>query len=170
MRYLIISDLHGSSSGARRIESIVNDEKPDTILILGDILHHGSDEDAYYAASILRSLPCGLLAVKGNCDYSSDEDLLQSELPNIRQFPFHLNHTVYMMHHPMGFPLPPGDIFMHGHTHTKRMESIRGAIYFNPGSIAYPRDDGPGYGILTEEKLQLKDALTREVIQEIILN
>lgn len=169
MRYLIVSDLHGSTSGVRRIEDIVRKEKPETLLMLGDMLHHGYDEDAYYAASLLRSLPCGLLGVKGNCDYSSDEELLSTELPNIRQIPFRVNHTIYLMHHPMGFPLPPGDIFMHGHTHTKRMESLRGAVYFNPGSIAYPRDDGPGYGILTEERLQLKDALTREIIQEISL-
>ncbi|MBQ4254788.1 MAG: metallophosphoesterase family protein [Bacilli bacterium] len=171
MRYLIVSDLHGSSSGARRIQEIVARVKPDTLLMLGDILRGGRDEDSYYAASVLQSLPCGILAVKGNCDYSIDGETIGVELPLVRQISFANNrHTAYLSHHPLGFPLPPGDISMHGHTHVKRLEIIKGAIYFNPGSIAYPRDDGVGYGIFDEHKLQLFDALKESLIQEVSLD
>ena len=167
MRYLVASDLHGSSSGARRLQEIVKKENPDVLLLLGDILRGGRDEDTYYAANILHALPCGILAVKGNCDYSLDSEILGFELPLVRQIPFRNNlHTLYASHHPLGFPLPPGDISMHGHTHVKRLESVKGVIYFNPGSIAYPRDDGPGYGIFDGYKLQLFDALDFSLIQD----
>lgn len=167
---MIVSDLHGSSSGMRRIESLIEEEKPNTLILLGDILRGGRDEDPYYVASALQRLSCGILAVKGNCDIYGDDELLNLELPNVRQIPFGHMHTIYLAHHPLGMPLPPGDIFCYGHTHVKHMEKVRGAIYFNPGSISYPRDDGPGYGILTDQKLVLKDAIRGTVIQEFDLD
>ena len=169
MRYLIVSDIHGSVSGANRTKDLVKRENPDVLIILGDILHGARDEDDLHVASILLSLPCGLLLVKGNCDYSSDENILKTSLPTSRRLDFGL-HSVYLMHRPPYASFPINDLVMHGHTHVKRLEKVEGVYYFNPGSISLPRDDGPGYGLFDGKRISLYDALTYELIASEALN
>lgn len=168
MRYLIVSDLHGSVSGMGKIEQLVEEEKPDTLILLGGILHGGYDEDSYAVANRLKFLPCGKLAVRGNCDYAYDSELLGIELPLTRTFEYQ-GHTVYLMHRPPVISFPPSSIVMHGHTHCKKLESFKGVTYFNPGSIAHPRDDGPGYGLLENGHLLLRDALDFCLIRDVEL-
>ena len=164
MRYLIVSDLHGSVSGMKRLSDIVKKEKPDVLWMLGDMLHGAHDEDDRRVAFELKTLPCGLVGVRGNCDFSSDEKLLNISLPMSRKIDFGV-HSVYLIHRLPSFMLPPGDVLMYGHTHYKRLEKIKGSILFNPGSIGLPRDDGPGYGVFDEKRLILKDGLTQDIIR-----
>ncbi|MCR5079545.1 MAG: YfcE family phosphodiesterase [Bacilli bacterium] len=168
MKYVVFSDIHGSTQGVNRLVSICKEEKPDCLILLGDILHGGYDEDDYYVARELKLLTCGILGVRGNCDYSMDERTLGIPLPLTRNIPFGNGlHTVYLMHRPPIISFPPGDIVMFGHTHRKMLEKEDGVIYFNPGSISLPRDDGPGYGIMEDNRLILMDALKREIIREL---
>lgn len=37
MKYLVISDIHGSSFYAKEIQEIYNNENPDKIILLGDL-------------------------------------------------------------------------------------------------------------------------------------
>ena len=41
MKVLVISDIHGSSYYARKIEEIVEKENPEKIVLLGDLYYHG---------------------------------------------------------------------------------------------------------------------------------
>ena len=41
MKLLIISDIHGSSYYAKKLEEIYNKEKPDKLIVLGDLYYHG---------------------------------------------------------------------------------------------------------------------------------
>jgi predicted phosphodiesterase len=41
MKYLIVSDIHGSLAAAERILELFAAHKPDFLLILGDVLYHG---------------------------------------------------------------------------------------------------------------------------------
>ena len=41
MKYLVISDIHGSSFYANKIQEIYNKENPDKIILLGDLYYHG---------------------------------------------------------------------------------------------------------------------------------
>ena len=45
MKYLIVSDLHGSASQASLIVEIFNEKKCDKLILLGDILYHGPRND-----------------------------------------------------------------------------------------------------------------------------
>ena len=45
MKLLIISDIHGSSYYAKKIEEINEKEKPDKIVLLGDLYYHGPRND-----------------------------------------------------------------------------------------------------------------------------
>lgn len=41
MKYLIVSDIHGSLYYTKILEKIITDEKPNKILFLGDLYYHG---------------------------------------------------------------------------------------------------------------------------------
>lgn len=79
MKVLVISDIHGSSYYARKIEEIVEKENPEKIVLLGDLYYHGprNELSQEYApmevAKILNSLKDKLMVVKGNCDAEVDE-------------------------------------------------------------------------------------------------
>lgn len=79
MKLLIVSDIHGSSYYAKKIKEIYDREKPDKLVLLGDLYYHGPRNDLTqeYApqivADILNSLKDNIIAVRGNCDAEVDE-------------------------------------------------------------------------------------------------
>ena len=79
--------------------------------------------------------------VRGNCDSETDWPLkLDFTLEGMR---FHLEHI------PARTP-PACDIFLHGHTHVPRDESIGGVRFLNPGCITRPNKGAPAsYAWLT---------------------
>jgi uncharacterized protein len=80
--------------------------------------------------------------VRGNCDEEPDWPLtLDFEISGIR---FHLEHI------PTRHP-PSCDIFLHGHTHIPRDETIKGVRFLNPGCISRPKGVPPSFAWLTIE-------------------
>ena len=79
--------------------------------------------------------------VRGNCDSESGWPLkLDFTLAGVR---FHLEHI------PTRKP-PACDIFLHGHTHVPRDETIGGVRFLNPGCITRPNMGAPAsYAWLT---------------------
>ena len=79
MKVLLISDIHGSSYYAKKIEEIVNREEPNKIIVLGDLYYHGprnpltQEYNPLEVAKILNSLKDRLEVIKGNCDAEVDE-------------------------------------------------------------------------------------------------
>ncbi|MCR5490614.1 MAG: YfcE family phosphodiesterase [Bacilli bacterium] len=166
MSHLIVADLHGSVSAAAKLESIVNERKPECILLLGDILRGAPDEDNYRVANILNSLPCGFIAVKGNCDYMSDRYALNHDLPIDRALNLY-GWQIHMQHYPYATTPSPRSIYLYGHTHRKELWAVNGGVICNPGSIALPRDGVPSYAELDQKGIRLLDANTSEIIKEI---
>ena len=41
MKYLVVSDIHGSLYYAKKLDEIINKEDPDRIILLGDLYYHG---------------------------------------------------------------------------------------------------------------------------------
>jgi len=79
MKLLIISDIHGSGYYAKRIKEIYDMEKPDKLVLLGDLYYHGPRNNLTYeyapmeVAEVLNSLKDNIIAVRGNCDAEVDE-------------------------------------------------------------------------------------------------
>ena len=169
MKLLIVSDIHGSSYYAKKIEEINKKEKPDKIVLLGDLYYHGPRNDLTQeynpmeVSKILNSLKEKLLVVKGNCDAEVDE--------MISKFPFQENiemevngYNVFFTHGhkynmdnmpPIGIKI---DIMMYGHFHTGFITEEYGIIFANPGSISLPKANTKhSYLIFDENKLILKD-------------
>lgn len=146
MKWLIASDLHGSVAACRGLLAAFGRERADRLLLLGDILNHGSAADARTVAELLRPLSDRIAAVRGNCDTDGDLALLGFPAWELcRIFPtgkgpflFATHGHVYnAAHRPDG--MQPGDVLLHGHTHVPMTENHGDFLCFNPGSIARPR-------------------------------
>jgi uncharacterized protein len=83
--------------------------------------------------------------VRGNCDEEMSWPLsLDFELKGIR---FHLEHI------PTRKP-PACDVFLHGHTHVPRDETVDGVRFLNPGCITRPRGFGHTFAWMILERGQ----------------
>ena len=130
MRIAVLSDTHN------RLPAVVCERirDADEIWHLGDVC----------APSLLVQLERIALVriVRGNCD---DE----SSWPLMLDFELH-GTRIHLEHIPTKRP-PPCDLFLHGHTHVPRDETIGGVRFLNPGCITRPRGEGHSFAWLTLE-------------------
>ncbi len=84
MKLLIASDIHGSAYWCRKLLEVYETEKPDKLVLLGDILYHGPRNDLprEYAPkaviALLSPLAEKILCVRGNCEAEVDQKVLPS--------------------------------------------------------------------------------------------
>ncbi|MGM0470971.1 MAG: metallophosphoesterase family protein [Bacillota bacterium] len=142
MKLVVISDTHGSQE---RIEEVIDREADfDYLIHAGD---HLTDVD--FAVD---NQSWQVITVKGNCDRG-----LTGEVEKL----FTVNGKQILLTHGHKYALKQGltrlsyrvaeveaDIVIFGHTHISLNQSVDGRLYFNPGSLTYPRDDSASYGVL----------------------
>ena len=154
MKLLIASDIHGSAYWCRRLCDLIEETKPERILLLGDLLYHGPRNDLpeeYAPKQVIPMLSAykeKIIAVRGNCEAEVDQMVLP--FPCMADFSqlyvdgkgFYLTHGHH--HSPDNLPpLPEGSIFLSGHTHVK-LDEMRNTIRcLNPGSVSIPKDGSP---------------------------
>ena len=79
MRYLVASDVHGSSFYANKLIEKFLEEKCDKLILLGDLYYHGPRNDLPYeyapkdVIKLFNSYKDKIIAIKGNCDAEVDE-------------------------------------------------------------------------------------------------
>jgi putative phosphoesterase len=142
--FLVTSDSHGD---LRALKKAV-DEYPmiQTIIHLGDYY-----KDALYLKSIYSEKEIHI--VPGNCDMvqSADEILIEEEGMLIWAIHGHRYQVKSGLDrlkarvHAKGY-----SVALFGHTHTPHIERCSGSLLINPGSIGYPRHEGPGTYALLE--------------------
>jgi putative phosphoesterase len=82
MKYLIISDIHGSLPALDKALEFYREQKCDMLLILGDILNYGPRNglpeglDPKGIAERLNVMADNIVAIRGNCDSEVDQMLL----------------------------------------------------------------------------------------------
>lgn len=151
MKFLIASDIHGSAFWCRRLMDIWETERPDKLILLGDILYHGPRNDLPrdYAPkqviAMLTEVQDRILCVRGNCEAEVDQMVLP--FPCMADFSqFEVNGTTFFLTHghhwnPERLPyLKDGSIFLYGHTHVKLDQSVSTIRCLNPGSVSIPKD------------------------------
>ena len=151
MKLLIASDIHGSAYWCRKLLEVYETEKPDKLVLLGDILYHGPRNDLprEYAPkaviALLSPLAEKILCVRGNCEAEVDQMVLP--FPCMAPYSQLLveGKTFYLTHghheNPRNLPrLNPGDVFLSGHTHVKEDILVEGVRCLNPGSVSIPKD------------------------------
>ena len=170
MKFLIASDIHGSAYWAERLMSAIEEEQPDRIILLGDLLYHGPRNDLPrdYAPKrvilLLNDLAKSgrVIAVRGNCEAEVDQMVL--EFPCMSDSALVMDsdgRELFCTHgHVFGAgmhnsvdnapALPAGSALVYGHTHIKVNEESQkhpGLWLFNPGSVSIPKDGTHSYGI-----------------------
>ena len=151
MKLLIASDIHGSAYWCRKLVELIEAERPDALVLLGDLLYHGPRNDLPrgYAPKqvipMLSELKDRIIAVRGNCEAEVDQMVLP--FPCMAEFSELLldGRTFYLTHghhaSPDNLPpLPEGSVFLFGHTHVKMDEVRNGIRCLNPGSVSIPKD------------------------------
>lgn len=151
MKFLIASDIHGSAYWCEKLLTLAQQEQPDKLILLGDILYHGPRNDLPREYSPKQVIPMltawapKILCVRGNCEAEVDQMVLPfpcmatySQLM-VDDKTFFLTHGHH--HHPDALPaLEEGSVFLFGHTHVK-MDEVRGGVRcLNPGSVSIPKD------------------------------
>jgi len=157
MKILIVSDTHKSH---KNLEKILEEIRPlDMLIHLGDT--EGGED---YIAALAE---CPTHIIRGNNDFFTD-------LPQEEEFEV-LGHHVFITHgHYYYVALGEerlkeearqrgADIVMYGHTHKPSLTRDADLITLNPGSVAYPRQEGrrPSYMVM-----ELDEGVKVDVSQE----
>ena len=133
MKILLVSDSHGDYESL----DLLAKKYPNMDLYL----HAGDSEQDEFSIK-------PFISVRGNCDHYYD-------LPNFLVIPspagnIYVQHTPYISKSVISEH--NAKIVIHGHTHTRRNEKVRGILFINPGAISYARDKFDGsYAILDIE-------------------
>ena len=169
MKLMIASDIHGSARWCRALLATYEVQRPDRLILLGDLLYHGprnalpEDYDCQRVAAMLNGARDRILAVRGNCDAEVDQMVLQ--------FPIMADYAlveaegvrIYATHGHLWNEerLPPAgawSILLHGHTHVPACAAHEGYAYLNPGSVSIPKENSRrGYMTLESGVFRWKD-------------
>lgn len=149
MRYLIVSDIHGSSDSATKVQELWKTKKFDKILCLGDLLYHGPRNDLpknyepKKVISIFNELKDNILMVEGNCEAYVDSMVLDFPFFKIAAVDYS-GLMIYLTHghfinpeHPLNVS---SGIVLYGHTHIYKSEKVSNVLYLNPGSMTLPKE------------------------------
>ena len=168
MKYLIMTDIHGSRNSAEILKQKFAETKADKILLLGDLLYFGprntmlDDYDPKSVIEILNSFADKIVAVRGNCDAEVDQMVLnfqlnESVMIELQGKSYFCTHGHHISHEAPA-KLAKGTVVLYGHFHKTKITEIDGVTYFNIASITYPKGDSVKcYGILDESGVSVFD-------------
>ncbi len=162
MKLMIASDIHGSAYYLEKLLCRFNEEKPDKLILLGDILYHGPRNDLpegynpKKVIELLNNMKEKLMCVKGNCDTEVDQMVLEFPILADYALLYHESKLIFITHgHNYNTKNPPllneGDILLHGHTHVPTAEKCENFTYINPGSVSIPKEDSPHSYMMFED-------------------
>ncbi len=181
MKYLIISDIHGSATDCATALSHYERMGCDMIVCLGDILYHGPRNpipkgyDSNAICALLNPYADRIVSCRGNCDCEVCEMVLDFPLMSdynmivdngVKIFATH-GH-IYSPTLPDGSQTVPGsnpppktgfDIFLYGHTHIPVLtRDACGRIICNPGSTTLPKGGFPkSFAVYEDGKMAVYD-------------
>lgn len=163
MKYLIISDVHGSYEGVLAALAAFDFHKCDKIILLGDILYHGPRNplpkgfDPAQAATLLNEHKDKIICARGNCDSEVDQMVL--DFPIQAPYALIVDNGVEIfathghLYNPEHLPITNKiDIFMYGHTHLYDLTLHNNILMLNPGSVALPKENRPKTYAIYEDK------------------
>ena len=167
-KIMIASDIHGSGFWCGKLTEAFEEEKPEKLLLLGDILYHGPRNelpDGYSpkrGAELLNPLKTRILCVRGNCDSEVDELVLEFPIGAEYCVLPYAGRRLFLTHgHKTPKHLKKGDVLFNGHFHVPAFEEREDCTYVNCGSVSIPKENSPhSYLVLEEGVLVWKDVET----------
>ena len=150
MKWLIASDLHGSSACCQKLFHRFEEEKAERILLLGDLLYHGArnalpqDYETITTAELLNEYKDVITCVRGNCDSEVDQMVLA--FPIMQDFTALVESGCLIMathghlyDEHSRLPLIGVDVLLSGHTHVPVCHDFGNFVAMNPGSVSIPK-------------------------------
>lgn len=177
MKYLVVSDIHGSGYYANKIKEICKEENPDRLILLGDLYYHGprnpltKEYNPMEVSNILNSVKDKILCTRGNCDAEVDEMI--SEFNFEESIKLEINGLKFFFTHGHKYNIDnipeDVDVLVYGHFHTGFIKEKDGVVCVNSGSISLPKDNTKNsYLIIDDKEIILKD-VEGEVIDSKLL-
>ena len=153
MKYLLLSDIHGSLPTLEKALAFGRKQQCDMILLMGDILNYGPRNgvpeglDARGIADRLNALADRIVAVRGNCDSEVDQMLLRFPIMQTYTLLVDEGRKILLTHGHVysDSQLPPGhfDAVVCGHTHLWHLERNGQTVFCNTGSFTFPKWGNP---------------------------
>ena len=177
MKLMIASDLHGSDYYVEQLCQRFAAEKPERLVLLGDLLYHGPRNalplryDTARCAERLNALSPPPIAIRGNCDGEVDQLVLSFPMLSENAVLFADGYSLFLTHgHHLDEArrvLERGDTLLYGHTHLPDFTCTDGLTFVNPGSVSIPKEDSAhSYLIFDGGALFWKDVETGAVLRE----
>ncbi len=167
-KIMIASDIHGSAYYCRKLLERFEEEQPDKLVLLGDILYHGPRNDLpkEYAPkeviAMLNPLKDKIICVRGNCDTEVDQMVLDFNVL-CEQACLYVNDTEFVLVHghkldEKNMPaISEGAYLLCGHTHVPKIEEKEHYTYLNPGSVSIPKENSAHSYMIFSDKFYWKD-------------
>ncbi len=162
MKYLIVSDIHGSLPALERVLKHYDEMNCDMLCLLGDMLNYGPRNglpeglDAPGIAALLNERKNSIVAVRGNCDSEVDQMLL--DFPLLADYVLLVDEGVRMflthghIYTPAELPALSVDVFFSGHSHLWELSENSGTVFCNTGSPTFPKGGNPPTFALYENR------------------
>ena len=154
MKYLIVSDIHGSVTALQKVLNYFHNNQCDMLCLLGDILNFGprnsipEGHNPQEVARLLNTVSSKVIAIRGNCDSEVDQMLLN--------FPIMSDYTMLVdegkrlllthghLYNPENTAHLDFDALFFGHTHIPQLyKTNEGKIICNTGSVTFPKEVNP---------------------------
>ncbi len=182
MKYLIASDIHGSSVYCEKLLECFLKEGSDKLILLGDILYHGPRNDLPLGyepkkvIAMLNEIKDKIFCVRGNCDTEVDQMVLDFPLLSDYALLECMGKTVFLTHGHIYNennlpPLSKGDIMINGHTHVPICKTYEKYVHMNPGSVSIPKENSErGYIMMEKGQFKWKTLEGKEINTYSIVN
>ncbi len=157
MKLMFASDIHGSEPCCIKLLRLFEAERPEKLILLGDLLYHGPRNplpEGYSPAAVsrlLNGIKSSLLCVRGNCD--AEVDCAMLDFPIMADYMtmwvggkmFFCTHGhLFDSMNPDKMPfLEAGSVAVSGHTHIFGAHKANGIFRINPGSVSLPKNGNP---------------------------
>ncbi len=177
MKYMILSDIHGSLPRLERALEMYRQEGCDMLCILGDVLNYGPRNgvpeglDAKGIAERLNGMADDIVAVRGNCDSEVDQMMLHFPIGSDYLLLVDEGRRLLLTHghiyNKEQLPCGRFDAVFYGHTHRWELTKKDGTIVCNTGSITFPKDGNPPTVAIYEHgKVTMYNLENHEILDE----
>ena len=155
MKYLIVSDIHGSLPALEQVLEYYESAHCDLLCIMGDILNYGPRNglpeglNPQAIAERLNAMSDHIVALRGNCDSEVDQMLLNFPILSDYVLLVDNGRRLFLTHghiyNEEKMPKAGIDAFFYGHTHLQHITPAAEGrpLICNSGSPTFPKGGNP---------------------------
>lgn len=178
MKILFLSDIHGIYDNLDYIDSVIDKEKIDKLVVLGDLYYSGFgyDGELDLKSSLVKDFLTKhrdiLICMRGNCD--SDVDVKVSDFPICNNLSMLLvdDINIYITHgneynNKKSNKFTGKGVLVYGHEHIPYIDKKEDIIYICVGSISLPRNNSKASYMIYENRTFTIYSINNDIIDNI---